>query len=61
MTREEFINKILPYCANNDEASQIANDYTDDELAERGDEIVKELDEDYRYNANVEHYRNYGW
>lgn len=61
MTREEFIGKVLPYCANTEEATQIANNYNDDELSEYGDEIVKELDEDYRYNANVEHYRNHGW
>lgn len=43
------------------EAATIANDYTDKELEEYGSELVSELAEDYRFNANVNRYRKCGY
>lgn len=60
MTHEEFIKKVANYCGT-DEAKQIANDYTDEEICEHGEEILQDLDEEYRYCANVEHYQEHGY
>lgn len=61
MTREEFINCIERYFNSKAEAAECASDYTDEEIAEGGNEIIRDIDEDYRYYANVEHYREHGY
>lgn len=42
-------------------AGAIANDYTDKEIEEHGKDLAGELAEEYRFNANVNRYRNCGY
>lgn len=60
MSRREFIESVSRFC-DRKEAAAIANDYTDKGIEEYGSELVSELAEDYRFNANVNRYRNCGY
>lgn len=60
MSRAEFIESVSRFC-NRKEAAAIASDYTDKELQEHGSELVGDLAEEYRFNANVDRYRNCGY
>ena len=43
------------------DAVAIENDYTDKEIEEHGKDLAGELAEEYRFNANVNRYRNCGY
>lgn len=60
MSRREFIESVSRFCGRK-EAATIASDYTDKELEEHGNELVGDLAEEYRFNANVDRYRNCGY
>lgn len=60
MTRIELIKSISNFCGKK-EAAAIADEYTDEEIKEHGKEIVSDIAEEYRFNANVERYRNCGY
>ncbi len=60
MTRTEFIESVSRFCGRK-EAAAIAGDYTDQEIKEHGKNLVGELAEDYRFNANVNRYQNCGY
>lgn len=60
MSRREFIESVSRFCGRK-KAAEIAGNYTDKELQEYGDELVGEFAEDYRFNANVDRYRNCGY
>lgn len=60
MKRAEFIESISRFC-DKKEATTIADNYTDKEIEEHGDELVREFEEDYRFNANVDRYQKHGY
>lgn len=55
MSRREFIESVSRFCGRK-EAVTIASDYTDKEIEEHGKDLAGELAEEYRFNANVNHY-----
>lgn len=60
MERAEFIKAASAFCSEN-EARALAASYTDIEIKESGKEIISELEEDFRFCANVNHYQRCGY
>lgn len=56
MTREEFIKKIAPYFGSQEEAEEVASDFTDEELLENGQRLEREIREDYKYACWEDYY-----
>lgn len=60
MKRQEFIDKLSKQFGV-DEASSISKGYTDEDIEGAGEEIISDITEEYRFQANVKHYRSHGY
>lgn len=61
MTRKEFVSRIERYFNSKKEAAQCADNYTDKELTESGEEILSDLQDDFRFSAQYNRLQTCGY